>query len=407
MSLNATEIPGRSRQAIPDLLDLTASYTHSLDDDWLGIAGVNLHSLAKGVRAFAKSAFDVRGLIQLRGGATEGPTAVRVKVGLKGRRLHFLLGAHGNTSIDTQVALGVIRYVDGQTRELPLLYGRHLRDACDADRSPLTDGEVIVLDKNIAGNGIQLSRYVANNPLPHVEVQSIDVASKLTEAAPFIVAITFERNDPVYEWFDSVSVGLYNPIPPRSSEATPDQVDLSSFYGASLDDDWFHHSSHDLHDVPRGIQMLADTQFDVRGLVVLGGSRSLEITGLALPEAVQGIPVRRRGRQIHFLHACGFAAPRETTIGAYVVHYADGAEDRASIIYGRNIVDWWESDIVTDARVAWVGSNAASRQVGKQTHLVKYTWDNPRPDEEVTSIDFVSAVEEPAPFLVAITIEPA
>ena len=407
MGANAAGIPDRSRQAIPDLLDLTDFYTHGLDQHWLGTTGMNLGSLGKGVRAFARSAFDVRGLIQLGGGTTDGPRTTSVNVGLQGRRFHFLHGARGTAPTDAQVARYVVRYVDGQTREIPILYGRHLRDAFETDRSPLADAEVIIPDPTVSEPGMQLARYVANNPLPHVEVQAIDITSTMTEAAPFVVAITFERNDPVYEWFDSISIGQYNPIAPRGAEATPDQVDLSAFYGASLDDDWFHHSSHDLHDVPRGIQSFADTTFDVRGLIVLGGSRSLEITGLALPEAVRGIPVHRTGRQIHFLHACGFAAPRETKIGEYVIHYVDGEEGSAPIVYGRNIMDWWESDVLSDARVAWIGSNAATRLVGKQTHLIKYTWDNPRPGVEIASIDIVSALEDPAPFLVAVTIEPA
>jgi hypothetical protein len=406
MNTAVFKIPHRSRQAIPDLLDLGNYYTHALDDNWLGIAGVNLQSLEGGVKAYARSAFDIRGLIQLGASGTKGPSSVDIRVGLKGRKFHFLHGVYGSASMDTLVASYVIRYSNGQARNINMLYGRNVRNVCEADRSPLTDGEVILLDENKEDKQLQLARYAANNPLPDVEVKSIDFVTKQTDAAPFVVAITLERNDPVYEWFDSVGIGLYNPILPRSPDATPDQVDLSDFYSASLDDDWFHHSSHDLHDVPKGLQYLADTKFDVRGLIVLGGSGSLEITGLALPESVCGIPVGRKGKKIHFLHACGFASPRGTKIGEYVIHYANGIQNSAPIIYGQNIMDWWESDIVTDARVAWIGSHAASRAVGKQTHLIKYSWDNTLPDVPITSIDFISAVENCAPFLVAITVEP-
>ena len=135
------------------------------------------------------------------------------------------------------------------------------------------------------------------------------------------------------------------------------------------------------------------------------GSRSLEITGLALPEAVRNIPVNRKGSKVHFLHACGFASDRGAKIGEYVMHYADGTTATAPIIYGVNIIDWWESDIVSDARVAWVGSHAAAREFGKQTHLIKYTWENPMPDKEIVSFDFITALEPSAPFLVAVTLE--
>lgn len=399
------QIPARSRQAIPDLLDLSGYYTHTLDDD-LGRPGANLRSIERGVIAYARSAFDIRGLILPGGGGTAGPASVAINVGLKGRRFHFLHGACGSAPADTPAASYIIRYADGQTRDIPIIYGRNVRDMCSPDRSPLTDGEIITLDPNGSGDAVQLTRCTANNPLPDTEVASVEFVSGTSGAAPFVVAITLERNDPVYEWFDRIGIGQYNPIIPRHPGATPDQIDLTDFYGASLDDDWFHHSSHDLHDVPKGLPYFADTRFDVRGLIVLGGSGSLEITGLALPESVCGIPIRRKGTRMHFLHACGFASPRGTRIGEYVMHYAGGETKSAPIIYGVNIIDWWESDIVTDARVAWVGSHAAARLLGKQTRLIKYTWDNPLPDREIVSMDFVSAVENSAPFLVAVTVDP-
>jgi hypothetical protein len=37
--------------------------------------------------------------------------------------------------------------------------------------------------------------------------------------------------------------------------------------------------------------------------------------------------------------------------------------------------------------------------------LFKTSWVNPFPDEEITSIDYVSAMSDAAPFLIAITAE--
>jgi hypothetical protein len=37
--------------------------------------------------------------------------------------------------------------------------------------------------------------------------------------------------------------------------------------------------------------------------------------------------------------------------------------------------------------------------------LYRASWDNPRPDEQVTSIDYVSRMTAFAPFLIAITVE--
>jgi len=405
MATHIRNIPARSRQAIPDLLDLAESYTHALDEDWLPGKGLSLKSLAAGVKAHAKSVFDLRGLVHLGGADLDGPSSVPIKVGLKGRKFHFLHGVHGKAALEETIAAYVIRYANGESRNIPLSYGYNVRDLGEADASPLMHGEVVLLDANDAGKQVQLARYVVNNPLPDILVDSIDFVSIQKNVVPFVAGITIERNNPVYEWFDSIRVGTYNPIIPRSCEATPDQVDLTGFFGASLDDDWFNHSSHDLHDVPKGIQSMAGTKFDVRGLIVLGGSGSLEITGLALPEAVCGIPVNRTGKRIHFLQACGFSAPRGTRVGEYVIHYANGETRNAPILYGVHIIDWWLSDIVSDAKVAWIGSHASARLQGLQTRLIKQTWENELPEVEITSIDFVSALENPAPFLVAITVD--
>ena len=40
----------------------------------------------------------------------------------------------------------------------------------------------------------------------------------------------------------------------------------------------------------------------------------------------------------------------------------------------------------------------------EQLYLV--TWENPRPDVEITSLDFVPAQQAAAPFLVAVALEP-
>jgi hypothetical protein len=315
-------IPARSRQAIPDLLDLTGYYTHGLGTAWPGAAGLDLSALPAGIHAHDYSAFDIRGRIQLAGTAAEvesgvAPVSVTVAVGLKGRRLHLLQGVCGRVVPDTLVGVYALNYVDGQSRSIPMTYERNVRDLAVLDQAPLTDATVIALAANGAGRQVQLARYVANNPRPQVEIASIDFVSALAGPAPCLVAAPLERNDPTYEWFDSV--GIYNNLVPRSPEATADQVDLTDYYSASLDDDWFHHGGHDLHDVPRDLPELAGVKFDVRGLIVLGSAHSLEITGLALPEELLGIPVHRMGRAVHFLQACAFAsdpAPRSASIAS-------------------------------------------------------------------------------------------
>lgn len=400
---NKPSYPARSRQAIPDLLNLESSYTHALDDD-IDFPGSNLKSIRRGVQAYKRSAFDLRGLIALDSDGKLGPSSALVKVGLKGRRFHILQSAIGSQAVDTLVGVYKIYYSDGKSIKLNMLYGRNISDMADPDEHPLTDAKIITLSENAEGVRVHLFRYTALNPYPELEVESIEIIAMKPECRPVVVGLTFERLDPVYEWFDEIKVGLYNPIINRSLDATPNMIDLTDYYHASLDDDWFNHSSHDLHDVPKGVQCLGETYFDVRGLICLGGAHSLEITGLALPEEIRGIPVDQKGKEVHFLHACAFSCPRGTQIGEYVINYEDGSSISVPIVYGVNVIDWWESDIVSEARVAWIGSHAAARDHDKQTRLINFEWVNPHPELKILSFDYVSSLADPAPFLVAVSV---
>jgi hypothetical protein len=56
-------------------------------------------------------------------------------------------------------------------------------------------------------------------------------------------------------------------------------------------------------------------------------------------------------------------------------------------------------------KVAWRGENAQSKSTGRSIRLFLTTWANVAPGLEIESIDFVSAMGGPAPFLIAISVE--
>jgi hypothetical protein len=203
-------------------------------------------------------------------------------------------------------------------------------------------------------------------------------------------------------------------MPARSPDATTNLLDLSPFYNVSLTQTWLPIKdigrSNDLAQLPRGLQKFAGVQFDVRGLIQLSGS-ALENLGGRFPKQVVGIPANRKATNIHFLHGAAWDALYGTVIGRYRVKYANGESRDAKIIFGRNVRDWWfpptQPQLTMGAAVAWQGSNPASRQLGMAVRVYKFTWINPLPDVEIKSIDFESAMEKPAPFLLAITLEPS
>jgi hypothetical protein len=55
--------------------------------------------------------------------------------------------------------------------------------------------------------------------------------------------------------------------------------------------------------------------------------------------------------------------------------------------------------------VAWTGNTTWAVANRQTIRLWKRTYGNPRPDVEITHLDFVSAMAFPAPFIVAITAE--
>jgi hypothetical protein len=107
-----------------------------------------------------------------------------------------------------------------------------------------------------------------------------------------------------------------------------------------------------------------------------------------------------------------------TAIATLVWNFADGERRESEIIYGRHVRSWWVghdgSRATPEARIAWEGTNPAATdfryqfpdvEPGKEVRLFVATWENPRPDVEVTSLDLVSRETQSAPFVVAITVE--
>lgn len=190
--------------------------------------------------------------------------------------------------------------------------------------------------------------------------------------------------------------------------ASPTMVDLTPFYTNTLDSEIHHKPGNDLSAVPHGVSEFAGVTFDVGGLIQLAGSISKEKTTLDFPPAVMGIPILATGATVHFLQCSSWHDEVGTTVGEYWLHYADGEVATIPIVYGRHVLDWWfmEGDALpTDVEVAWIGDNDRTRGLGHSLQLYTYTWPNPRPDVEITEMDFVSANAESAPFLMAVTVE--
>jgi hypothetical protein len=196
--------------------------------------------------------------------------------------------------------------------------------------------------------------------------------------------------------------------PPRDPQAKPNLINLSAYYNASLDESWHGNANNDLSSLPAGVQVLSDTEYDVRGIVQLSGKPSFS---KHFPARVNGIKIQQKCSRLHFLHAAGFGslADEGQQLGGYVIHFATNQMQlEVPIVYGQDLRDWHKlagEKPSADLKVAWTGTNAISAAARNSIRLFSTTWVNILPNVEIESVDFVSTTNSAAPFLIAITAE--
>ena len=264
-----------------------------------------------------------------------------------------------------------------------------LASADDQDRRERQQ-ETKIKDMRVSAQNRQLKQSVRKD---------LTIRKYLVEEAGLIKKRAEQQ---IQDW-KSIQKQYVRQIPARPREATDAQIDLTAHYNGSL-----HHLWHDpadgldphLLDLNLGLQTLAGTRFDVRGVVQVWGRN---MWPGAYPDKVSGILVGRVCQRLHFLHSTGWISPADAKVGAYVIHYADGQTVTAPLIYGDNIAEWTTGPMqLQHASVAWIGA-ADNRQLYHRFY--QYVWENPRPSVQIASIDFVSGKQISAPFLVAVTAD--
>ncbi len=199
--------------------------------------------------------------------------------------------------------------------------------------------------------------------------------------------------------------------PPRSTAASPQLLDLTGSYNFGLNETVRFGSTggEDFPNLSRGAVKLdrVNLWFDVRGRIQVKGKRMR----LPFPARVDGIKVDQQCRRVHFLCGTVYGSSTGNEIGRFEVHYADGQSSQIRIIYGQDVQDWSsepQKPQTGSARLAWEGASQAgqsSQAQGRLVRLYHLKWENPLPEARIASLDFVSALADTAPFLIAITLE--
>jgi hypothetical protein len=186
-------------------------------------------------------------------------------------------------------------------------------------------------------------------------------------------------------------------------------VDISPYCDLGLDGDpgsgWMDHGPKAMAGFPVGGQALGRAWFAVPNPAQNGGKSVIALRGASrpgYPAEVKGIGVNAPARALHFLHACAWArAGVEAAI--YVVHYADGSEQRIPVRVGREVADWYvDPRPLPAAQVAWTGHiDDKPGPIG----VYAMRWVNPYPEKPVAAIDLLSAGNEPVSVVFAISVE--
>jgi hypothetical protein len=128
-------------------------------------------------------------------GAATYPREIRgIQIDQTCSQIHLLLATCWASPKGSKVARLVLHYADGETAEIPLVYGEDLRDWSAASDSleSLSRGKVAWSGRNAANIQIRLFRNTHDNPRPDEPISTIDLQSTMADAAPFIVGITLK-----------------------------------------------------------------------------------------------------------------------------------------------------------------------------------------------------------------------
>jgi hypothetical protein len=242
----------------------------------------------------------------------------------------------------------------------------------------------------------------------HVRVLNLSFGGELRESGPewesdFAAMLRPEELSlelllPKYLYLKVVRIRARDPAAP------PELLDLSRYYNGSLDGWLEGREETALSVVRRGLTMIDGVSFDVRGVIQLG---SMNYPMCSWPASVTNLEVGLRCEAMAFLQGTVSGEGEGQDVGRYIVHFEDGSTNVVPITYGLHLLDWKVSDPekirswdinhnnFTSGKISVVQKGGA--------RLYVFHWTNPQPNLQIEFIDFVSAMTQSSPFLVAIS----
>ncbi len=187
-------------------------------------------------------------------------------------------------------------------------------------------------------------------------------------------------------------------VPARSADTAPMLLDLSPYYDMGPDD--VHNTYYSVLPVmrphPVGVQRIAGTDFDLRGMAQMGGVPPNPLTCLAVPQT----PVSA----VHLLLNVSLSTPTpmDQAVASVILHYDDGSQATLPVRTGREVPGYAGQD----QAVPFVFATASTGPMfGQSTDFVLSgpRLPNPHPERTIRCLDL-----EPDSVLVlfAISLEP-
>lgn len=225
-------------------------------------------------------------------------------------------------------------------------------------------------------------------------------------------------------WLAGNAAPLRERLPGRPPSADDRMLDLRPWYNARIQEPWI--GSAQGEGLPAfdealtdGLFVHAGVGFDASGLIQLNGrpadpaagERGWE--GPCYPSEVSGITVARSFETLHALGGVLFAGAPDAVVAELRFRFADGETATVPWRYGIDVAnigfrDGAEDPAVASPRttVAWTGFSEIGAAIGIAGRLFHLEIANPRPGSEVAVIDFVGGFDVPAPFILALTVDP-
>ena len=178
---------------------------------------------------------------------------------------------------------------------------------------------------------------------------------------------------------------------------------------------WFGDANHTFADLPSGTHRFAGALYNIYDfptspvptVIMLGGNN---VPG-SLPSEVTGIPVNRKVDALFFLQAARIDARRSQAdiakgvkheMADYIVHYADGQNLKIPIYSEIDVENYLQKEVtsVPGAQIGWY----AKYPDGSYAAAYSMQWNNPRPEEPISTIDLVYGPDRVGvPALIALT----